>query len=142
MDIRGACHCGNLRFDLAWPDAAARIPARACTCTFCRKHGATWTSHPEARLHVHIEAPAHIERYAFGTQTADFHVCSACGATPVVTSTIDGAVYAVVSVNAFDNVGPELLRRGPVSFDGEGTGDRLARRQRHWIAQVVFRDGA
>ena len=57
---------------------------------------------------------------------------------PVVTSTIDGAVYAVVSVNALDNVRPELLRQGSVSFDGEGTGDRLARRQRNWIGHVEF----
>jgi len=52
--------------------------------------------------------------------------CSVCGIVPVVTGPIEGNVYAVVSVNAFDHVKPELLRRGSVSFDGEGEGDRFA----------------
>ena len=31
-------------------------------------------------------------------------MCTACGVVPVVTSRIDGRLYAVVSVNAFENV--------------------------------------
>jgi hypothetical protein len=54
-----------------------------------------------------------------------------------VTSRIAGRVYAVVSVNAFDNV-DAILRRSPASFDGENEGDRLARRQRNWIGDVEF----
>jgi hypothetical protein len=87
---------------------------------------------------VRIADPALVHRYAFGTKTADFHVCTVCGVVPVVTSRLDGRDYAVVSVNAFDGVDPALLQRAPVSFDGEGEGDRLARRQRNWIADVRF----
>jgi hypothetical protein len=57
---------------------------------------------------------------------------------PVVTSRIEGRVYAVVSVNAFDNVEAAMLKRSPASFDGESEGDRLARRQRNWIGSVEF----
>ena len=114
------------------------IPARACSCSFCTKHGGVWTSCPTGSLAVSVKSPTQVSVYSFGTKTAEFHVCSACGIVPVVTSTIEGKVYAVVSVNAFDNVQPELLRRGSVSFDGEGTGDRLARRQRNWISRVEF----
>jgi hypothetical protein len=57
---------------------------------------------------------------------------------PVVTSRIDGRLYAVVSVNAFEDVDPSLLRRAPTSFDGEGKDSRLARRKRGWIADVRF----
>ena len=73
-----------------------------------------------------------------GTRTADFHVCTRCGVVPVVTSYIDGQLYAVVSVNAFEGVPASLLRRAPASFDGEGTDDRLARRKRNWIRDVEF----
>jgi len=59
---------------------------------------------------------------------------------PLVTSWIDGHLYAVVSVNAFDGVEPSMLDRAPATFDGEGTGDRLARRQRNWIRSVAFVD--
>jgi hypothetical protein len=57
---------------------------------------------------------------------------------PLVTSAIGGRVYAVVNVNAFDDVAASKLRRSPASFEGESTGDRLARRQRHWIGDVQF----
>jgi hypothetical protein len=57
---------------------------------------------------------------------------------PVVTSRIDGRLYAVVSVNAFENVEPALLLRAPATFEGEDEQDRLSRRKRNWIADVQF----
>jgi hypothetical protein len=92
-------------------------------------------------LEVVVKDSRLASRYGFGTRTAEFHACTRCGVVPVVTSLIDGRLYAVVSVNAFEGVDPSLLRRGPASFDGEGTGDRLARRKRTWIPNVRFIDG-
>lgn len=142
MLITGSCHCGNISFALDWQPAPTEIPARACTCLFCMKHGGVWTSCPTGSLAVRVRDSERVSAYAFGTKTAQFHVCSICGIVPVVTSTIEGTDHAVVSVNAIDNIKPEMLRRGSVSFDGEGTGDRLARRQRHWISRVTFQNDA
>ena len=139
MRIRGRCHCGNISFRLDWDPDPVEIPARSCDCTFCMKHGGTWTSYPAGRLEVAIEDPALVSRYEFGTKTATFHVCARCGIVPVVTSDLDGRTYAVVSVKAFENVDPSMLKPGPVSFDGEGVESRLARRKRNWIADVKFR---
>ena len=139
MLIRGKCHCGNIAFSLTWDPDPKEIPARACDCTFCQKHGGVWTSNPRGALEVAIEDPAHVSKYAFGTETAQFHICSRCGVVPVVTSTIEGRLYAVVSVNAFENVDPSLLRRAPISFEGEEKGSRLARRTRSWIPEVRFK---
>jgi len=59
----------------------------------------------------------------------------------VVTSRIDGRLYAVVSVNAFESVDPSLLRRASaMTFDGENEEVRLARRKRTWIANVEFNE--
>ena len=136
--IRGSCHCGNISFDLGWPSAGTDIPARACTCTFCMKHGGLWTSNPASTLTIRFLDRSRVTQYAFGTKTATFHVCGKCGVVPVVTSDIEGRTHAVVSVNALDDVEPASLERAPISFDGEGVGDRLARRQRNWIADVRF----
>lgn len=141
MLIRGACHCGNIRFTLDWQPEPGEIPARACGCTFCQKHGGVWTSCPTGELTVAVADPARVNRYAFGTRTADFHVCAACGAVPVVTSLIDGTTYAVVNVNTFEGVDASLLRRAAVSFDGEDEAGRLARRARGWIPRVRFSGG-
>jgi len=138
MLIRGRCHCGNISFSLAWDPDPTEIPARACTCTFCVKHGGLWTSNPNGALRVEVVDPKQVSKYAFGTHTAEFHVCTRCGVVPVVTSRIDGGLYAVVSVNAFEGVDPAMLVRGPISFDGEGEDTRLARRKRNWIGRVEF----
>jgi len=132
--IRGSCHCGNIAFELDWP--GEEIAARACGCSFCTKHGGVWTSNPNGALRVMIADPSAISKYSFGTRTADFHVCGRCGIVPVATSRIDGRDYAVVSVNAFNDVDPSRLTRAPVSFDGEDEAGRLARRKRNWISDV------
>lgn len=111
---------------------------RACTCSFCVKHGGVWTSNPKGALEVTIADPALVSRYGFGTRTADFHVCTRCGMVPAVTSRIDGGVYAVANVNTFENVDRARLKRGSASFDGEGEDSRLARRKRSWILEVRF----
>jgi hypothetical protein len=138
MEIRGSCHCGNIRFELDWTPDPVEIPARACGCSFCVKHGGVWTSCPSGRLRVAFLRPDRVTPYEFGTRTAQFHVCNDCGIVPLVTSRIEQRVYAVVSVNAFDDVEAGRFRRLPASFDGESEGDRLARRQRNWIGQVEF----
>jgi len=138
MLISGSCHCGNIAFKLDWKSDPAEIPARACNCSFCVKRGGVWTSVPSGALEISVGDPSLVSHYAFGTKTAEFHICSRCGVVPVVTSRINGHLYAVVSVNAFDNVDPALLRRTSASFDGESEETRLARRARNWIADVRF----
>jgi len=138
MLISGSCHCGNISFELLWEPEPADIPARACTCSFCTKHGGVWTSCPTGRLTLSISDPANISRYFFGTKTAQFHICATCGVVPVVTSEIDGKTYAVVNVNAFQGVDRSLLKPVAATFDAEGEQSRLARRKRNWISNVQF----
>jgi hypothetical protein len=138
MIIHGRCHCGNIAFDLDWAGDATKIPARACGCTFCTKHGGVWTSHPGSRLAVKIADGALVSRYEFGTRTATFHVCARCGVPVVVTCDIEDRRHAVVNVNAFENVDAVNLDRSPASFDGETVDARLARRKRNWIGDVTF----
>lgn len=138
MLIHGSCHCRNLTFELTWDPDPSEIPARACDCSFCTKHGGVWTSNPRGTLTVSVEQPSLVSRYSFGTGTAVFHICSRCGIVPVVTSDIDHQLYAVVNVNAFNDVAPSLVRRAPISLDDENVESRLARRKRGWIAKVAY----
>jgi len=138
ITIDGSCHCGNVRFVFTLPDPGGLIPARTCGCSFCRKHGAAHTSHPDGRLHIQLADADAVNRYRFGTGTADFLVCTRCGVEPAVTSEIDGRLYAVVNVNCFEGIGHDQLDFGSADFDGEGTDDRLARRQRNWIGNVTI----
>lgn len=136
MLIRGRCHCGNIAFQLDWQPEPVEIAARVCSCSFCIKHGGVWTSCPTGVLAIEIRDASRASTYSFGTRTADFHVCTVCGAVPVVTSKIDGHTYAVVNVNTTEDVEPALLKRVSTSFDGEDEATRLQRRARNWISDV------
>ena len=138
MLIHGACHCGNIRFQLTWEPEPTTIAARACDCTFCIKHGGVWTANAASTLAVTIAQPELVSRYEQGTRTAQFHVCATCGVVPLVTSEIDGHTYAVVNVNAFDDASRAKVTPVPVTFDAETEATRLARRKRAWIANVRF----
>jgi hypothetical protein len=138
MLISGSCHCTNISFELDWQPEPMEIPARSCTCSFCTKHGGVWTSNPNGRLKVMVKDPSRVSKYTFGTETAQFHICSTCGVVPLVTSRINGCLYAVVSIHAFNDVDPSLLRPAPATFEGESVGARLTRRKRNWIANVEY----
>jgi hypothetical protein len=87
---------------------------------------------------VNVKEPARVSSYAFGTKTARFHICSRCGVVPVVTSRIEGRLYAVVSVNAFEGVESSLFQHATANFEEENEETRLERRKRNWIADVDY----
>ena len=121
---------------MAHVDFEAEIPVRSCGCTFCVKHGGTYTSHRDAKLEAVIRDQESVSKYRFGTGTADFFACSRCGAVPFVTSEIHDQVFAVVNVNTFEGVDRAILRESVTDFDGEDTESRLDRRRRTWIPNV------
>jgi hypothetical protein len=136
MRIEGKCHCGNIRYALNWPDDGSAIGLRACGCSFCTKHGGSWTSHRGAELIAEVRDASLLSRYRQGTETADFYVCARCGAVPFVTSAVEGRLYAVVNGNTLEGIDLSALSRKPMNFDGEGVGERLERRKRYWIGNV------
>jgi len=140
--INGKCHCGYIAFVLDWPGVPSDVIARACSCTFCVKHGGVWTSNPRAKLSITFQRADAVSKYEFGTETATFYVCTRCGAVPIVTSEISNRLYAVVNVNTFENFDLTSLRRQAASFDGEEKQSRLMRRQRNWISEVRIAEGA
>jgi len=130
--LEGACHCAAVRVVFETALAPSDIEVRADQCGFCRRHGAKTVSDPAGRLTLQF-AEADVERYRFGTRTADFIVCRACGA--YVAALIDG--YGVLNVVGAD-IGA-LAGRGatPVNYDDETPELRLARRRRRWTPAVL-----
>ena len=77
-----------------------------------------------------------VSKYRFGTETADFYVCSICGVVPFATSEIAESLYAVVNVNTFEETDTLSITGSPSDFDGEQLGTRLDRRKQNWIPEV------
>ena len=103
------------------PKPPGEWPVRECQCSFCQKHGACYTSDPSGSVRfVHTDAAA-LTRYRFGHQTADFVFCGRCG-----------GYLGAVNLRAFDPQPEGLKAAQPMSYDGESTGDRNARRFARW----------
>ena len=137
MLISGQCRCGNISLNLEWLPDPSRIPAWACTCSFCQAHKGVRTSSSSAKLQVQINNPTLLTRHTFGTRTADFLICKQCEDIPVVTSEIDGRLYAVVNVHALRGIPPTLLKHFQSDFDGESVEERTNRRRQNWISNVT-----
>ncbi len=134
--IEGGCHCGTIRYEFLWPLDEAEIPARACSCRFCRKHCGTYTSHPQAELNATIMNKTLVPTYHFGHETADFYVCSYCGVITFSVSRIEDRDYAVVNVHTFENIDPANFTTRVTNFDEETPESRLDRRKRTWTPTV------
>jgi hypothetical protein len=135
--IDGSCHCGNLRFTFDWPDRGSIIPVRACGCDLCTKHKAVWTSHPNGAFNLVIGDEGQLNRYRFGTRTADFHICRVCGVMPITTCVISATRYAVVNIHTFNGMDRARLIERATDFEGETTESRLDRRQRSWTPEAM-----
>ena len=136
MQLTGGCHCQNITFQLDWPEEV--MVARRCSCTFCQKHSAAWSSHAESQLVISIANDADVSRYEMGTKTAQFLVCSACGVVTIAISEIEANLYAVFNVATLTAT-PELqVSETKTNFDSESQKGRLLRRQQNWICEVRF----
>ncbi len=137
MKFEGRCHCGNLgvTFDTARPPG--EIPLRQCGCTFCRRHGATWTTDPAGSLEVRIQDADLLSRYRFGLGTSEFLVCRRCGVAVAAVCEIDGTTYAALDCNALEDRAAFTQRPVPVDYDQETADDRVARRRRAWTPASV-----
>ena len=136
MHLTGGCHCQNITFQLDWPEEV--MVARRCSCTFCQKHSAAWSSHAESQLVISIADDADVSRYEMGTKTAEFLVCSVCGIVPIAISEIDENLHAVFNVATLDENTELQASETKTNFDGENQKGRLLRRQQNWISEVRF----
>ena len=134
MAFNGGCHCGNIAYILRWPTGETPL-LRRCDCSFCTRHGAAYTSHPEASLLVTVKDPGAFSEYQFSTRTARFRFCARCGVLTFVTALIDGQEHAVVNVSTVNNFLP-TTDLAPKHFEGETLQQRLDRRRRTWISNV------
>src|SRR5688572_31377021 len=96
----GGCHCNNVTIRLESDKTPLELGLRTDTCSFCNKHHALYTSDPSGALHIAVREADLVERYRFGTKTADFLLCRACGV--FVAAYMPEPSLAVINVNALE----------------------------------------
>lgn len=127
----GSCHCGALTLDFASEKSPAELGARACQCSFCRKHGGISVSDPDGAVTIFAASENAVSRYRFGLGITDFLLCADCGVYVAATCKIEGRPFAVINANALD-ARAEIPVAEPISYDGEDVEARLARRATKW----------
>lgn len=137
--FEGGCHCGGIRYVFTTKRPPAEWPVRRCTCSYCSRLGARYTSGADTQLDVVVQDASLAGRYEFGTKTAQFFRCARCGVMNFAHCKIGETTYAVLNVNTLDDVDTLDLHVADADFEGEDVAQRLDRRQRNWIPRVSLR---
>jgi hypothetical protein len=129
---RGRCHCGAVGFEYVTAKPVSEWPVRACQCSFCRRHGAAYTSDPAGEVRFAHEDATQLTSYRFGQKTADFLFCGRCGGYLGAVTEEDGVPLMVINLRVLDPQPEGLPAAEPMSYEGESRGDRDSRRAARW----------
>lgn len=132
----GGCHCGAVNYRYILPVAVDEIPVRACACSFCTKHTARYTSHPQGQLLIELTAEGTLTGYRFGTETGEAQFCKQCGVYLFMLCEVDTRLCAALNVNSFDNFNLEGRDVPVLQLSGDTIAERLNRRRKFWIQDV------
>jgi hypothetical protein len=133
----GGCHCQNLSVKLTLSQPPALMPLRSCSCAFCRSHGTRTLSDRDGLVEISAGDWTEVERYQFGSRTADYLLCRRCGVYIGAVCETSSGLRAVLNVNCLDNRAAFTQTPAAPDYDGEATDERLNRRATNWMPAVV-----
>ena len=136
MELKGSCHCGNIHFEFKTAKSIADFASRKCECSYCTKQGSRYISDPEGELVIRIDNKENLQRYQFGTKTAEFLLCRNCGVITNAISTIDGKDYGIVNITSLELAENFGRHSKMMDYDEETLEERLDRRKTNWIGNV------
>jgi hypothetical protein len=130
--LKGGCHCGRIRVELATSIRPEDFHPRACDCSFCTKHGAAYVSDPQGRLRV--LGSGMLAEYRQGSGTARMLLCRACGVLVAAVFEEDGRLYGTVNAKCLEDAvfgAPQTVSPRTLDVDG-----KKARWARLWTPDV------
>jgi hypothetical protein len=137
MEHSGGCHCGNIHVRLRLSKRPQDCPLRACACTFCRSHSTRTVADVDGLVELWADDWPLVERYRFGSRTADYMVCRRCGVYIAAVCETAAGTRAVVNVNCLSDRAGFTSAPAVTEYEGEKTDARLARRVVNWMPAVV-----
>jgi hypothetical protein len=142
MEHRGGCHCGNLRVQVSLTRPAAEMQVRSCACSFCRSHGTRTVSDPAGRADFRATDWSFVERYRFGSRTADYLLCRRCGVYVGAVCETPVGRRAVINTRCLDDRATFVQEAMHPDYDGEAVEERLNRRAVNWTPTVMHDNSA
>jgi hypothetical protein len=138
MLLTGGCHCGNITVQLRLLQSPEKMPLRSCSCSFCRSHGTRTLSDRDGLAEITAADPSLVERYRFGSRTADYLLCRRCGVYVGAVCETSSGMRAVINVNCLDDRAAFTQAPAAPNYDGEATDARLDRRATNWMPVTVL----
>ena len=128
MEHRGGCHCGNIHARLRLSKPPPDSPLRACQCSFCRAHQTRTVADAAGLFELWADDWSLVERYRFGSRTADYIVCRRCGVYVAAVCDTTAGTRAVVNVHCLDSRADFTMPPDVPNYDCETMAARLSRR--------------
>jgi hypothetical protein len=139
--LQGQCPCGAVHLELTATRPPAELPVRVCACSYCRKHGARYTSDPAGSVDIVVADPADLGRYRFGLGLADFLFCRCCGGY-LGAHEPGSPGRAVINLLVLDDAPHFVAVPSTMDYDTEDEAARRARRARAWTPARIAAPGA
>lgn len=95
--MQGRCHCGRIALSFSTAIPPEKFSPRACDCSFCQKHGASFISDPNGRLLIDVKESNALGEYRFGHGLAKFLFCRNCAVFVAVLFQSEGLTFASVN---------------------------------------------
>jgi hypothetical protein len=134
----GGCHCENIKVRLRLAKPPEQMPLRSCSCSFCRSHGTRTISDRDGLVEIAATDWSLVERYQFGSRTADYLLCRRCGVYVGAVCETSSGLRAVVNVNCLDDRAAFTRAPAAPDYEGETTDARLGRRATNWMPATVI----
>ena len=132
--LKGGCHCGKVKVELATSIRPEDFRPRACDCSFCTKHGAAYVSDPGGKLSITVGAPGALAEYRQGSGTASMLLCRSCGILVAAVFEDGGRRYGTVNSRCLEGVAFGAPQA--VSPQALGVAEKKSRWERLWTPDV------
>jgi len=101
--LKGGCHCGKIKIVFETIICPEDLTPRACDCSFCLKHGASYVSDPEGSLSIEVKGLDTVSEYHQGSETARFLLCRYCGVLVAVVFDDEIGSYGAVNSRSIED---------------------------------------
>lgn len=110
---KGACHCRNIRFEVALD---LTQPVIECNCSHCQMKGFLLQFVPENAFTL-VQGDADATEYLFNTHAIQHLFCKDCGVQPFGKGKdTDGSTMVSINLRCIDGIDLAALNRVP--YDG------------------------
>ncbi len=141
MEHSGGCHCGAIRVRVRLTRPPGEMAVRSCACSFCRRHGTRTVSDPIGQADVWADWTL-VQKYRFGTQTADYLLCRRCGVYIGAVCETDTSRRSVINTRCLEDREAFTQEARHPDYDRETVDARLARRAVNWMPAILHDSAA